>query len=171
MAKARTIRIEGGLDEAIERIAKNERVSVNLVVNRALRRFVSWDKAFATRGMVSVPSKLLTRLMNDRRPEEARSLGRWAGLQLFVPNMKAQYPTVTVDVAVRGMSMLSSYGGRFEFDHKLSGKTHTILIRHSLGRNWSAYYAGTLEGIFGEYLGKTVKLRVTEDLCICQFEE
>jgi hypothetical protein len=171
MARTRTIRIDNDLDDAIEQLAGKERSSVNAVVNKALQRFVDWDRANATKGMVSVPSKLLYRLMGERTPEEARKMGRWAGSQLFVPNMRAQYTTVTTEVAVRGMSMLSSYGGRFEFDHRLRGKTHVILIRHSLGPNWSSYYAGALESIFGEVLKKKLKLRVTADLCICQFED
>ena len=152
-------------------MAEKERTSVSAAVNKALQKFVDWDRANATRGMVSVPSKLLNRLMSEQSPEEARKLGRWAGSQLFIPNMKAQYTTVTTEVAVRGMSMLSSYGGRFEFDHRLTGRTHLILIRHSLGRNWSSYYAGALESILGEFLKKKLKLRVTADLCLCQFED
>ena len=144
---------------------------MNLVVNRALRRFVDWEESSASREMVSVPPGLLVKLMSDRAPEEARDLGRWAGSHLFIPNLRAQYATVTVEVAVRGVSQLSSYGGRFEFDHKVAGKTHTIYIRHALGQRWSAYYAGAMEAIFGEFLRKKVKLRVTEDLCLCQFAD
>jgi len=171
LTKTRTIRIEDDLDESIHRIALKERVSVNFVINRAIRKFIDWDKSPATRGMVSVPSRLVTRLLDHHKPEEARELGKWAGLKLFIPNMKAQYPTVDLEAAIRGVSMLSSYGGRFEFGHTASGTTHTIMIRHSLGRRWSSYYAGALEAIFGEYLRKNVKLRVTESLCLCQFVE
>jgi predicted transcriptional regulator len=171
LARTRTIRIDDDLDDAIQKLAEKERSSANAVVNKALQRFVDWDRASFTRGMVSVPSKLMNRLMSSQTPEEARKLGRWAGTQLFIPNMKAQYATVTTEVAINGMSMLSSYGGRFEFAHKLTGRAHVILIRHSLGPNWSSYYAGSLESIFGEFLKKKLKLRVTADLCICQFED
>ena len=171
MARTRTFRIDGDLDDAIQQLAEKERSSVSALVNKALQRYVDWDRANATRGMVSVPAKVLNRLMSERTPEESRKLGRWAGSQLFIPNMRAQYATVTTEIAVRGISMLSSYGGRFEFDHKLTGRTHVILIRHSLGPNWSSYYAGTLESIFGDFLKKKLKMRVTGELCICQFED
>jgi len=171
MTRTRTMRVEDELDDAIHGIAQRERVSVNLVVNRALRRFVDWDQSSASREMVSVPPGLLVKLMDNRKSEEARELGRWAGTHLFIPNLRSQYPTVTVEVALRGVGQLSSYGGRFEFDHKMTGRTHTIYIRHSLGQGWSSYYAGAMEAIFGEYLRKKVRLRVTEELCLCQFDE
>ena len=163
--------VEDDLDDAIQDIAQRERVSVNLVVNRALRRFVDWDQSPASREMVSVPPGLLMKLMSNRKPEEARELGRWTGSHLFIPNLKSQYPTVTVEVALRGVSQLSSYGGRFEFDHRVTGRTHTVYIRHSLGQRWSSYYAGAMEAIFGEHFRKKVKLRVTEEFCLCQFDD
>ena len=171
MTRTRTMRVEDDVDDAVHDIAERERVSVNLVVNRALRRFVEWEQSSASRGMVSVPPALLVKLMSNRKPEEARELGRWTGSHLFIPNLRTQYATVTVGVAIRGVSQLSSYGGRFEFDHKVTGKMHTVYIRHSLGLRWSSYYAGAMEAIFGEFLRKKIRLRVTEELCLCQFEE
>jgi len=170
LTNTRTLRIEEDLDEEIQRIAKKERASINQVANRALRRYVEWDSASSTRGLVSVPSALLEKLMESKTPAEARKLGRWAGTELFIPNTKAQFARVTVDTALRNFKMLSVYGGRFGFDHSLADGKHRILIRQALGPAWTSYYAGALEGVFEEFLGKKTKIRVTGDSCLCEFE-
>ena len=158
------------IDKEIERIAKKERISVNRVANRALRRFVDWDNAASTRGMVSVPSRVLVKLMESKTTSEARELGRWAGTQLFIPNLKAQFATPTLDQALSAVRMLDSYGGRFGFDHKAAGKKHIVTIVQPMGENWSAYYAGCLEGIFGDYFKKHPRISVKSTMCVCEFE-
>ncbi|HXW37233.1 MAG TPA: hypothetical protein VEJ36_04955 [Nitrososphaerales archaeon] len=167
----RTLRIDEDLDEEIQRISRKDRLSINQVANRALRRFVEWDAAVSTRSLVSVPSKLLVKLMETQTKAGARELGRWAALELFVPNLKAQFASFTLDSAIEGMSRLSAYGGRFEFDHTLSEGNHVIMLRQPFGAKWSEYYAGALEGVFGTALGKKVKLKVTDDICLFEFQE
>ena len=87
-----------------------------------------------------------------------------------MPSMKYLSPSLTLPVAIKGLRMLSQYGGRFKFDHSEEGGRHIIMIRHSMGHNWSAYYAGALEGIFGDSLEKKVRLKVSTDLCLCEFK-
>jgi hypothetical protein len=163
--------VENDVYEAIQELARKERVSVNFIANKALRRFVEWDVAASTQGFVSISSELLVKLMETLSPKQAQELGRWAGKTSYVPSMKYLSPTLSLPVAIKGLHMLSQYGGRFKFDHSERGRRHVIMIRHSMGRNWSAYYAGALEGIFGDSLGKKVRLKVGTDICLCEFEE
>jgi len=67
--------------------------------------------------------------------------------------------------------MLDSYGGRFGFDHKVTGNKHVVTIIQPMGENWSAYYAGSLEGILGDYFRKRLEITVTSTMCVCEFED
>jgi hypothetical protein len=169
-SRARTFRIEADVDDAIERIAKEERLSLNQVTNRALRRYIEWDKAPSNRGLVSVPSLLLVKLMAEQSEAKAHELGRWAGRELFLPNLKAVHPTPSLESAESMMRMLGSYGGRFTFDHFVEGKKHIITMGQKMGRNWSVYYAGALETIFERLLGKILRETVSENMCVVEFE-
>jgi hypothetical protein len=170
-SKAHTFRVEADIDDAIERIAKEERLSLNQVANKALRRFVEWDKAPSNRGLVSVPSLLLVKLMASQSEAKAHELGRWAGRELFLPNLKAMHPTPSLESAESMMRMLGSYGGRFTFDHTVDGRKHIITIGQKMGRNWSVYYAGALETIFEKLLGKILGETVSENMCVVEFGE
>jgi len=170
-SRARTFRLEADLDDAIEEISKEERLSLNQVANRALRRYVEWDKAPSNRGLVSVPSMLLVKLMDRQSEEEARALGRWAGRELFLPNLQAGHATGSLEEAERLMKMLAVYGSRFTFDRSNGRGKHIITIGQKLGRNWSAYYAGALESIFEKFLGKPLRVTVTDNMCVVEFRE
>jgi hypothetical protein len=170
-SRARTFRIETDVGNAIERIAKEERVSLNQVANRALKRYVEWERAPSNRGLVSVPSLLLVKLMADQSETRARELGRWAGRELFLPNLKAMHPTLSLERAEGMMRMLGSYGGRFTFDITVEGKKRIITIGQKMGRNWSLYYAGALETIFEKLLGKILRETVSENMCVVEFGE
>jgi len=168
-SRARTFRLEADLDGAIEEISKQERLSLNQVANRALRRYVEWDKAPSNRGLVSVPSMLLVKLMDRQSEEEARALGRWAGRELFLPNLHAGHATGSLEEAERLMKMLAAYGSRFTFDRSSGRGKHIITIGQKMGRNWSAYYAGALESIFERFLGKPLRVTVTDNMCVVEF--
>jgi hypothetical protein len=168
-SRARTIRVETDVDKALERIAKEERISLNQVANRALRRYTEWERAPSTRGLVSVPSLLLVKLMAEQSEANAHELGRWAGRELFLPNMRTTYPTLSLESAESMMKMLGSYGGRFTFHHRAEGKMHIMTIGQKMGKNWSLYYAGALETIFEKLLGKMLRETVSENMCVVEF--
>jgi hypothetical protein len=169
-SRARTFRVEKDTDDAIEKIAKEERVSLNQVANRALRKYVEWDKAPANRSLVSVPSLLLVKLMAEQTEAKAHELGRWAGRELFLPNLKAGHPTPSIESAVAMMRMLGTYGGRFTFDHIVEQRKHIMTIGQKMGKNWSVYYAGALETIFEKLLGRMLRETVSENMCVVEFE-
>jgi len=170
-SRARTFRVDADVDDAIVKLAREDRSSVSQVANKALRRYVEWDRAPTTSGFVSVPSMLLVKLMAELKEERARELGRWAGKQLFLPNVKAGNPTMSLERAEDNMRMLGDYGRRFTFDHGVEGGKHVFTIGQKLGRNWSEYYAGSLESILENSLGKPMKVTVSDNMCVVEFRE
>ena len=169
-SRARTFRLEADVDDAIVRLAREDRASLSQIANRALKRYVEWDRAPTNRGLVSVPSMLLVRLMAELNEGKAHELGRWAGKELFLPNVMAGYPTMSLERAEKMVRMLGTYGGRFTFDHAVEGGKHVFTIGQKTGRNWSAYYAGALETIFERFLGKAVKETLSDNMCVVEFK-
>jgi hypothetical protein len=169
-SRARTFRIEADVDDAIARLAREDRASLSQIANKALKKYVEWDRAPTNRGFVSVPSMLLVRLMAELSEGKAYALGRWAGKELFVPNVMAGYPTMSLERAEKSIKMLGTYGGRFTFDHSVEGGKHVFTIGQKMGRNWSAYYAGAFEVIFERFLGKMIRKTLSENICVIEFK-
>src|SRR2546426_5593313 len=79
----RTIRIERDVDDFLRKFGDREGVSVNLLVNKAIRRLVEWDIYAEKFGLVALPSSLIERMMDRLTDEEAGELGRWVGRNLI----------------------------------------------------------------------------------------
>src|SRR5436189_6468448 len=78
-AVTRTIRLDGDTDRALSGLAEKERVSVNFLVNRALRKFIEWDVYAEKFGFLSLPASMITKMMSYLSDEEAKEMGRWPG--------------------------------------------------------------------------------------------
>src|SRR5438034_6221711 len=75
----RTVRIDEDIDYQLEKLAHEQRVSVNYFANQALRKFVEWD-VFADRlGFVTLPSDIFEKLVGFVTDEQAKELGGWFG--------------------------------------------------------------------------------------------
>src|SRR3989454_10506782 len=78
----RTIRIDDDINYQLEKLAHEQRVSVNYFANQALRKFVEWD-VFADRlGFVTLPSDIFEKLVGYTTDEQAKELGSWFGKNL-----------------------------------------------------------------------------------------
>jgi len=166
----RTLRIDPELDKAIGRRASNDRVSVNFLVNRCIRRFVEWDALTAQFGMVTVPRLVLSELAGGKDTDAIERLGRMVARNFLEPAATYSLGTFDVASAIEMLRRSSTYGGRFSFDvgDGHDSHSHVIVIRHDEGWTWSRYYVGLLDEAFRVILGKDTKITFTDALCVAQ---
>jgi hypothetical protein len=169
-AVTRTIRLDGDTDRALSTLAEKERVSVNFLVNRALRKFIEWDVYAEKFGFVSMPASLITKMMSYLSDEEAKEMGRWAGQNLVKDFLTFWFKEVSVTTLVKGYPALESkYGKSFEYEEHVEGGRWTIILKHGRGAKWSYYYEELLRSVFEQLLKKEVKTERTEDQVVARF--
>jgi hypothetical protein len=166
----RTVRLDEDLDHAIQQRAKDSRVTVNFLVNRAIRKLVEWDIPSANVGMVVVPSVLHDRLFDAVDEQVCRELGHSIAAEFYKPFAEFLFGEFSVNTAILLFKRMSEYGGRFVFDDSRDTRKYVVIIRHGSGQKMSHYYGGLIEGIFRDILGKQLKLQCTQALCIAQFD-
>ena len=170
MAVTRTIRLEKELDDVLQKIAKDERVTVNSIVNKSLRKYVDWDRHADKFGMLVVRPAVLAELMERQSLDEARELGRLSVKNGLKPTISYMFVDFSLPNVIEFLRRFSKYSGRYSFEDSVDGRKHVILMRHALGLKWSAYYEGVLKGIFDDELGIKIKVSVGPETCIGQFE-
>lgn len=170
MGITRTIRLEEDLDRLLQKIAKDERATVNAVVNRAIRRYVDWDRHAQRFGMMAVRPEMLSILMERQSLEEAKELGRQSAKNSMRPAVESIFVDFTLPNVVEFLRRFSTYGGRYQFEDSVEGRKHVILMRHALGLKWSTYYEGILKGIFEDELGIKINVNVLPEVCMGKFE-
>jgi len=166
----RTIRLEKGLDEVIQKIADEEKVTVNSLVNRSLRKFVDWDVYAEKFGIAAMTPWLFVELMEKESIDEARELGRRVVRQSARQAIETIFLDFTVTTALGFIQLFGKYGGRYSYEDSVEGRRHVVLIRHGHGLKWSSYYEGMFRGLLEDELGLTIKVRVTPDACLARFE-
>ena len=167
----RTVRIEESVDQALHGLATEEGVSVNFLVNRALRKLVEWD-AFADRfGVVSVPAAQLDRMMTYLTIEEARELGAWVGGNLVREFLTFWFKEASARTLLKVYPRLASeYGHLFEYVESSDGSRWTIVVKHGRDRKWSAYYEELLRGVFREVLSVDANVEATDGQVVARFD-
>jgi predicted DNA-binding ribbon-helix-helix protein len=166
----RTIRLEDDLDEVLQKIAKDEKVTVNSIVNRSVRRYADWDRHAERFGMMAVRPVMLVGLMERQSLDEARELGKLAAKESLRPAVEYIFVEFSLVNVLEFLRRFATYGGRYDFEDSVEGRKHVILMRHSLGPRWSAYYEGMLKEIFDAELGIKIRVSVSPEVVIGRFE-
>src|SRR5437667_5438813 len=103
----RTVRIDEDIDYQLEKLAHEQRVSVNYFANQALRKFVEWD-VFADRlGFVTLPSDIFEKLVGFVTDEQAKELGGWFGKNLAKDLIAFLFKRVDLETSVRSVELLA----------------------------------------------------------------
>lgn len=167
----RTIRIERDVDDFLRKFADREGISVNFLVNKAIRRLVEWDVFAEKFGMVSMPSSLLVKMMDALSDAEAAELGAWVGKNLLPEFLTFWFKEVSLQSVVVGYSRLTArYARAFEYEEYVKEGRWTIVLKHGGGPRWSIYYEALLRTVLQVLLkGAEAQMERTEDQVLARF--
>ena len=170
LSATRTIRFDKGLDEALQTIGRHQKMSVNAIVNRLVREYVEWDRYNEKIHIMEISPTLLTELMERCSLDDARELGTRMSEDLVRPSIEQMFVDVTFDNTVEFLRRFSLYTRRFDFEDSVEGRKHLIMLRHSLGLKWSAYYGGMLTDILEKGLKLKIEQNIGPEACSARFE-
>jgi hypothetical protein len=165
-----TFRIDEHVLNLLKKESERRDVSLNILVNHVLRQYVEWDMYACKLGMVPVAKSVLSALFDKMTPQETIELASKVGhsathdIALF---MKSE-----MDLP----SFLSWFEARMknssiEFSHRLVNNTHTYVMKHELGYNWSLYQKTLLQLMFSEIFEKQIDISIYGTTLKFQFRE
>jgi hypothetical protein len=162
--KSITFRLDTMVIEELQREANQGEISLNVLVNQVLRRFVEWDRYENKLGMIPIPKSMLSTLIDetiqlakDAKIEDLESyrtkivynaaetaLNVMRDSVLF---MRKDYSFWTVLDVLREYMKVAGIMS----DHRIeAGRKHVFIIQHELGENWSLFAKELLSKIFLE---------------------
>jgi hypothetical protein len=162
----RTVRLEDGLDRAIQERAKEANTSVNFLVNRLIRKYIDWDLPGEKFGLGPVAASLVNRLFDEVDDKAAYDLGRSIAHEFYEPYAIYLFGELTFDTSIQLFRRASDYGGRYDFDSNSDKKQHVLIMRHNGGQKLSKFYSGVLQGVYSEILKMEVKIECTKEHCV-----
>ena len=162
-SETRSFRLDQDTIDNLRALSEKERVSVNVLANKALRRYVEYDVLAERFGLITISKGLLKDLFALTTEEQARELGRKSGHEAGPAFVTFWYKKFDLENTIKAIGkVMSEYGRTLSFDSSFDGKTHVLVMRHETGKNASAYYAELVKAIFA-LLGLNCRMEENED--------
>lgn len=166
----RTIRVDEDIDRRLAEIADEADLSVNFLINKALRKLVEWDVYAEKFGNVSIPESLVSKMVDYMTEDETRELGGWMGRNVLKEFLGFWFKQVNLETFVEGFSKTwAKYTRTVECElYENSGRT-VMVIEHSRGPKCSAYYEEMMKAFFRDVLHQDVRLDRSDDQVVVSF--
>ena len=165
----RSLRLDEDIDKSLHKLALEEGISVNSLVNRALRRYVVWDVNSSRFGGVTLAGASLTRIMNYLSDDEVREYARWVAENSVRDFVTFFFGDVTLHTLLGGLKLLADYGGHFVYEESTTGRVRTVVLKHGRGMKWSIHYGEWVSLAVERLLGLKVETEKTENQVIFRF--
>lgn len=178
-----TFRLDTSVIDELQREAAQKEISLNILVNQALKRYAEWDRYESRIGMMPVPKVMLSSLIDksvkiakdngikdveSHRDEIIKSAAEIAFsiMKDSVLFMKKQYNLWAV------LSVLEEYMkvSGINSDHRLEGggRKHVFIIKHELGENWSLFTRELFKLIFENLAKVKVEVSITPNTTVAE---
>jgi hypothetical protein len=172
--RKRTATMTFRIDEHVLNILKKESesrdISLNTIVNHVLKQYVEWDMNASKVGMVPMLKPVVSALFDKMTPQETIELASKVGhsathdIALFMKSkMDLQSFLSWFEMRMKNSSI--------EFSHRLVNNTHTYVMKHDLGYNWSLYQKTLLQLMFSEIFEKQIDISIYDSTLTFQFRE
>jgi hypothetical protein len=165
----RTVRIDDDVDRLLVEYAEKNGISVNLLIERALKKHTEWQVYAGKFGFLDTPLSLYSRIMGLLSLEQAKELGLWVGRNFAKDFILFWFKKIDFGSAIKGLELLgSSYARFFEFIYENEGLVHTIILKHDRGINSSILWDQVVRYVFAELIKMRVETEVTSDQLVAR---
>jgi len=138
----RTFRIQQEWDDVLEDEAERQGISVNVLVNKILRRYALFTRWVDSAGFQSFTPKMFQRILEELSEDELARIGATSGASdvLYILNIMGR--PINYESFI---DLMEKYFGGGDFCrwfncfHHVQGDQHVFHLQHSLGHKWSIY--------------------------------
>lgn len=152
----RSFRLDADMIQKLEELASKKQVSASVIVSRAVRRAVEYEPKAEQVGIVATQKATLRFLWDNLTEEKARELGKSHGGERGAELMLFWFKRFTFEEYIESMRMFGAeWGGVYHFEYDYLNGVHHLVMRHDLGRNFTAYMSAacseTLKLLVADY--------------------
>ena len=166
--KLRTVRVTAELDATLQKDAEDRKVSVNTLIGSIFTKYSEWDRFADKLGFVSSSPYLLREAMAMLTEDQVGKLGTALGERLPGELARFWFKNVSHETLIGMISLYCTYGGVGEYELETNGIDYTVVVHHSLGKNWSLYLKHLMAAAF-QPLAITPKFNLAGDFVSMAF--
>jgi len=164
----RTFTIDHDLSEKIDDLVDGHTLEVNVLVNKAIRRYLEWGRYVDSFKLVTSDPRLMKTLWSHLTIEEAREMGTRNGNDTVVEFILYYFHKFDLDCVLKTFRMIGGeYANAYTYSEFGEKESRTMILRHAMGRSASAYYGASFKALC-ERLAVRVELEESDDQLICK---
>ena len=138
----RTFRIQREWDDILDKEAERQGISVNLLVNRILRKYALFTRWAESAGFQSFTPQMFKKILEELPEDSLASLGATAGASNVIDILNIMGRPLTYESFIE--LVVEYFGGNdfcrwFNCFHHVQKNQHVFHLQHNLGRKWSIY--------------------------------
>ena len=164
----RTFTIDADVSEKIDILAGGHNIEINVLVNKALRRFIEWGRYVDNFKLVTSDPRLMKILWSHITIDDARRLGTETGNDAVAEFILYYFHKFDLDSVLKTFQVIGAeYCNAYVYSEFGDQQNRTVILRHSVGRAASAYYGASLQALCSR-LGLNLELEESDDQVICK---
>ena len=164
----RTFTIDPDVSEKVDELTDGHSLEINVLVNKALRRYVEWGRFVDSFKLITNDTSLMKELWSHVTPDEARKMGTQNGSDTVVEFILYYFHKFDLDSMLKTFRVIGGeYANAYLYSEFGDNNNRTIVLRHQIGRSASAYYGASLKALC-DRLGADVRLEESDDQLICK---
>jgi hypothetical protein len=170
-----TFRINTSILNVLRQESEAKETSLNSLLNQLLKHYVEWDTFERRIGMIPFPKNVISAIFAEMTEEQITRLATSVGKDTAIDMAIFMQGRIDMLKFVSWMEMRMKNSGS-EVVHRLREKddmtvTHTLIIKHDMGKKWSLYLKMLIESIISEvFKARTFDFILTDAMLSLRFE-
>jgi hypothetical protein len=170
-----TFRVYENLISKLKEEAEDREISLNILVNQIFRRYVEWDSYEPKVGMIPIAKPLVIQLFENISEDKIIEIATNVGKSVVKEIALFMKHRIDIDSFLEWFETRMKTASVEFSHHRLDdngNKTHSYIVKHDLGKNWSVFHKTIFESIHEEMLNKPLKnVSVSATMFSFSFEE
>ena len=162
-----TFRMPVEVYSALRKQAKENRTSLNTLVNQVIYSHLFDDLPRVRQMLVTLPTPVFAEMLSRLSEEDVRELGRLSAEGVMKSAVLGRYGQITADSIIDTLRITAERGGLGTFSEKLDDR-EIVTLRHELGYKGSLFFAVQIE-ILSQMAGIKPEIEKTEEAVVVQF--
>ena len=156
-----TVRLDQGTLDIVREEAERQGVSINVLVNRELRKYVDWGRFAERYGMTGISKNGLRRLMVAIPDEKLRELGAAAGKEAPRDLILFIWGAVTLGNAMKLLHAYAEHHRMGDLEQHDEDSKIRIVLHHDMGMKRSVYLESFFVAMFEDLFNYRPRFNTT----------
>ncbi|GBH33714.1 hypothetical protein NZNM25_05050 [Nitrosopumilus zosterae] len=165
-----SFRLDSQILDKLRAESESQGVSLNILANKIFARYVDWGMFEPKVGMVPIAKPIVTALFQKLSEQETVDLAKQIGKSIVSDIATFMKGSLDLDSFVSWFITRMKISD-FELNHTIQNSTHSYIIKHDLGYNWSLYHKTVLELIFNDAFEKRIDFKIKDRMMELTFEK